>query len=451
MENTWKAYFLTALIGISSVFLGMSSQPDRVTLPVQGDAVSSSSKGESSSFQVSSRLPDSSMEVSSKESPSSQEVSSQTSSSKPQVVAKPVVMTKDEIKEAAKETATEEEKREEDPQYNRPTRPSPPIEDTVPEPSSSQASSAVPSSQPPVTSAPSSSDTTASVETSSIPDVSSGTSTESGAVSGSSDIGSSQPPSSVGSSSVPPSSLGPQTGWYVLNGKKYYNVNHTPVTGWQTIEGRKYKFDDRSGQLLSRIGIDVSEYQKSIDWKAVKADGVDFVILRVGFRGWGSGTMWRDAKFDEHYAGAKAAGLQVGVYFFSQSINEQEAIDEASFVLEAIKGKNIDGPIAYDIEGASDPNARTNDPSITNQTRTDMCIAFCDTIKAAGYVPQVCTYLGYAYYNLYMTQLTAYQTWIAHYGVAGVTSYKYPFKMWQFTSTGKVNGISGNVDIDVML
>ena len=159
----------------------------------------------------------------------------------------------------------------------------------------------------------------------------------------------------------------------------------------------------------------MSTFQGNINWNKVKADGIDFVMIRSGYRGWGTGNIAKDSRFEEYYRGAKAAGLEVGVYFYSQAITEQEAIDEAKFVIELLKTHPIDGPVAFDIEGSYAEDSRVNDPSISNQDRTNFAKAFCRTISSAGYTPQVYTYLSYAYNQMYMNQLTQYQTWIAHY------------------------------------
>lgn len=226
------------------------------------------------------------------------------------------------------------------------------------------------------------------------------------------------------------------------------------------MDGRKYKFDTATGALLSRTGIDVSSHQGTIDWNAVKADGIEFAMLRVGYHGWGTDPIpgddpykgiYKDRCFDQNYAGAKRAGIPVGVYFFSQAITREEAVREAEFVLGVIDGLDIDGPVAFDIENPPDPEARTNDSSLTNQDRTNFCIDFCNTVKTAGYRPQIYTGRNYAYNGLYMNQLTQYGTWIAHYTSENVTNYRYPFESWQYTSSGAVNGIGGRVDMDVLL
>lgn len=345
--------------------------------------------------------------------------------SAPQAVAeKEVVMTDEEISDAVYNSPSYEDIQQ-DPQED--DHYAPPIEDTLPDIDSDGVVSEP--SQPDSSSEPSSS----------IEDSSDSSSSDNSSSESSSESSSSQP--------KPPQI---SNGWYTDGGERYYYYNGKPVTGWQTIGGRKYYFA-QNGVLSSKVGIDVSVFQGNIDWNKVKADGIDFVIMRAGYRGWGTGKIVKDSKFEEYYRGATAAGLEVGVYFYSQAITEQEAVDEAKFVLELLKTHPIDGPVAFDIEGSYESESRVNDPSITNQDRTNFAKAFCSTIRSAGYVPQVYTYLSYAYNYMYMDQLTNYQTWIAHYTSSNVTSYANSFKCWQYTSSGSVNGINAKVDMNVRL
>lgn len=439
-KNWARGLFLAALV---CVLCGMSAgqgQNQGLTVMKEEKPPASSSQQVSSEQAYSSEA-GSSDSVSSAEEESSQP---EESSSQEPEEQKSMEQIQEEVKEQVDKVATEDEKRE-DPEAGKQHQEEPPMEDTVvipPEPERPPAtSSEIPLSSLPSSDTPVSSDMGASSSPEEdIPSEGSGSESSSNVSSGS-------------SSELPEV---PVNGWYTLGGQKYLNIGGVPVKGWQTVEGRKYKFNSSTGALESKTGIDVSEFQGNINWQAVKNDGIDFVMLRVGFRFWGKNHapddyMRRDAKFTQNYQGAKAAGLKVGVYFFSQSITVEEALEEAAFTLEAIKGLDIDGPVAYDIEGTSDPAGRTNDPSITNALRTEMTKAFCNEVARNGYQPQVCTYVNYAYTKLNMGELTMFPTWIAHYGVSGVTNYKYPFQMWQYTSAGSVKGISGSVDLDVMV
>lgn len=195
-------------------------------------------------------------------------------------------------------------------------------------------------------------------------------------------------------------------------------------------------------------GIDVSVFQGDIDWDAVKNDGIDFVMLRVGYRGYGQkGIMGKDDKFDSNYEGAKKAGLKVGAYFFSQATNENEAREEAAFVLDAVKNCPLDYPIAYDWEFVDNDEARTN--GMTGEEITACAKAFCEAIKAAGKVPVIYFNCETGYFNYDLPQVKDYDFWLAEYYDA--PSFYYNYKMWQYSKTGTVNGISGDVDMNISI
>lgn len=250
---------------------------------------------------------------------------------------------------------------------------------------------------------------------------------------------SSLPTPSSAFSSVEESSSGSAmaAGWHTIAGKQYYSDGTAYLTGWQTIRGMRYYFDE-SGAKESLTGIDVSTWQTRVDWNQLKAQGIDYAMIRVGFRGWGSGKLMLDNRFETHYKGAKAAGLKVGVYFFSEAINEQEAADEAAFTIEALKNHSIDLPVVFDIE---DNQYRQKD--LSTQMRTNLCISFCNAIRSAGYTPQIYSFVNYFTGCLDMSQLLKEQLWIAHVGVPdnAVTSFKYRFFAWQYTQSASVNGV----------
>ena len=196
-------------------------------------------------------------------------------------------------------------------------------------------------------------------------------------------------------------------------------------------------------------GIDVSKYQGTIDWTAVAGDDIDFAIVRAGYRGYGStGQLVADPKLRVNMEGAAAAGLDVGLYFFTQAINEQEAIDEANFVLTQIQGFPLTLPIYYDIEAVTYASGRMDNAGLTIAQRTANCQAFCDTIRAAGY--QAGVYASKSYFLNYLDPDNLSITnsiWLAHYTTQ--TSYKGDYDIWQFSDKGTVAGISGNVDRNV--
>jgi len=209
-----------------------------------------------------------------------------------------------------------------------------------------------------------------------------------------------------------------------------------------TKNGRTY-YDD--GTTAVRYGIDVSYYQGDIDWAAVAADGIDFAIIRCGYRGYSSGEIHEDSKFRDYVAGATAAGLDVGVYFFSQATTVAEALEEAEFTLSQIRGYKITFPVVFDWEQVTTTGSRTR--SFSGKTLTDCTVAFCDAVKAAGYTPM--TYfnktLGYLKLDLHQTQ--KYAGWYAYYHER--PDFVYDFQMWQYGSSGKVAGISGRADMNI--
>ena len=211
-------------------------------------------------------------------------------------------------------------------------------------------------------------------------------------------------------------------------------------TGFKTYE------DEENG-VTSRIGIDVSEFQgEDIDWKQVRESGIEFVIIRLGYRAYGeTGELVLDDMFDRNMQGALDAGLDVGVYFFSQAITPGEAVEEAEFVLEHVRGYEIDGPIVYDTEEIKGDTARTDNN--TRQEFTNYCKVFCDTIEQAGYDPMIYANMKWMAFTLVMEQLADYDFWYADYH--DVPQCPYEYEIWQYSETGAVPGINANVDLNV--
>lgn len=194
----------------------------------------------------------------------------------------------------------------------------------------------------------------------------------------------------------------------------------------------------------SHAGIDVSKWNGSIDWDKVRNAGVEFVIIRAGYRGSATGSLVEDPCFAANIKGALASGLQVGVYFFTQAVSEVEAVEEASAVLRLVKEYKLDYPIFIDTEGAGG-NGRADGLDV--ETRTLVCEAFCSTVRNAGYEAGV--YASRNWYNerLYADRLDDYYIWLAEYRSAPL--YQGYYQMWQYTSKGKVDGIEGNVDMNI--
>lgn len=236
------------------------------------------------------------------------------------------------------------------------------------------------------------------------------------------------------------------TGWQDIDGRTYYFLgDHTYVTGEQTIQGIKYNFgsDGALSKGSGTLGIDVSKYQPSINWEAVKASGVNYVIIRCGYRGASTGALIQDPYFTSHIKGAKAAGLKVGIYFFTTALNETEAVEEASMCAALCSGYGINYPIFMDCE--SSPRPGYNELSASD--RTAIIKAFCNTIKSAGYTPGVYANKTWLSSKMNASSLSGAKIWLAQYNSAGPT-YSGRYDLWQYTSKGHVDGISGNVDMN---
>lgn len=189
-------------------------------------------------------------------------------------------------------------------------------------------------------------------------------------------------------------------------------------------------------------GIDVSAWQRDIDWEKVKESGVEFAILRCGYRGAKTGALVEDSYFYKNLTGAHDAGVQVGVYFFTQALTETEAVEEASMVLALVGDNKLEYPIFIDTENT---NGRAD--SLDKNTRTDVCDAFCKTIEKAGYKAGIYASRDWFNNKLNDSKLSGHIRWVAEY--ASTTAYKGRYEMWQYTSSGHVDGIEGRVDLDM--
>lgn len=235
------------------------------------------------------------------------------------------------------------------------------------------------------------------------------------------------------------------TGWQEIDGATYYYdpVTHEPVTGNQVIQGDVYTFGADGALNRTARGIDVSKFQGTIDWNAVKADGITFAIIRCGYRGYGTGALVEDSTYRRNIQGAINAGLKVGVYFYSQAINEAEAVEEASMVLSLVSGYSLPLGVYYDTESVA--GGRANAISATQ--RTACAVAFCETIRNAGYKAGVYSYASWFYNALNFANISKYNIWIAQY--RDTLSFNYKYNIWQYTGSGRVNGISTAVDMNI--
>ncbi len=200
-----------------------------------------------------------------------------------------------------------------------------------------------------------------------------------------------------------------------------------------------------NGEKISHKGIDISQYQGDIDWNSVAVDGVEFAIIRVALRGYGTGRLVEDERFDTNITGAAQAGIHVGAYVFSQAITEEEAIEEANIAIEKLSPYTTGCPIIIDVERISGAAGRMDD--LTPSERTDMILKFCEVVQNAGYKP-------YIYYNTEMSilyvdlaRLENIPKWYASY--SSDFFYPYDIDILQYSATGSVKGISGDVDMDI--
>ncbi len=200
----------------------------------------------------------------------------------------------------------------------------------------------------------------------------------------------------------------------------------------------------QAGGVHSKAGIDVSKWQGEIDWQAVKNAGVDFAIIRCGYRGSKTGTLVEDPYFAANIRGAGAAGIEVGVYFFTQAVTEAEAVEEASAALMLVQDYELNLPIYIDTEGAGG-NGRAD--GLDKDTRTLVCEAFCRTVVNAGREAGVYASRNWLNKNLDVSRLSSFETWLAEY--RSIPLYEGYYTMWQYTSKGSVDGIKGRVDLDL--
>ena len=235
------------------------------------------------------------------------------------------------------------------------------------------------------------------------------------------------------------------TGWQTIDGKRYYfDKNGNKVTGDQVIQGVKYSFGS-DGALSSGsgvLGIDVSKHNGNINWTEVKNSGVSFVIIRCGYRGSSTGALIEDPKFKANVQGATAAGLKVGIYFFTQAVNQIEAVEEASMTVSLIKNYKISYPVFLDVEASG---GRAD--GLDTGTRTQIVNAYCQTIQNSGYTAGVYANKTWLNSKLNVGSLGGYKIWLAQYAAA--PTYNGRYDMWQYSSTGKIGGISGNTDLNI--
>lgn len=230
----------------------------------------------------------------------------------------------------------------------------------------------------------------------------------------------------------------------------YYNnvpqSNYKPTDFFEEEGVVKYRGD-------YAVGINVSDQLGDIDWQQVKDSGVDYAMIRVGYRGKMRGLITPDAKFDQNIEGAASVGLPVGVYFFSQAVTDAEADEEAAYVLDKIRGKSMKYPVAIywkyaaKDDGTQDESARTT--RCNGEQITGFIDAFCKKINSAGFTPCYYATKSMAYNQLNLSRLSGYDLWYAEY--KSVPSFFYDYKLWQYTEEADVPGISGKAPVTLSL
>lgn len=239
----------------------------------------------------------------------------------------------------------------------------------------------------------------------------------------------------------------------VLDSVEYMMLTERDIDASEEDTEERSAEEDADGsentELLAKskdkaIGIDVSKWNETIDWGAVADAGIDFAIIRCGYRGSSSGSLIIDPMFEKNIKGAIDEGIPVGVYFFTQAVNEVEAVEEASMVINLIKEYDVDYPVFLDSESAGG-NGRAD--KLDTEERTKIHKAFLETIASAGYETGIYGSTNWLEKRVDMDELSSYRTWLAEY--ADVPTYDEYYHMWQYTSKGTIDGISTNVDFNI--
>jgi len=227
---------------------------------------------------------------------------------------------------------------------------------------------------------------------------------------------------------------------YDKNGIYYHNFDLSKLK----LENDKFYYEDDN--YYSILGVDVSTFQKEVDYKVLKDEGIEFVYIRAGYRGSSSGNLFIDEMMETHYSNAKKEGLLIGFYFYSQAINVDEAIEEAKFLLDITKEYETDLPYCFDGEKSMNQLARTN--FIIPEIKEDVMHTFSNTIIENGNDVIIYANKEYINKNYNIKELVSYKLWYAQYALK--PDYLYPFYIWQYTNTGEINGIKGNADLNIM-
>ncbi len=226
-------------------------------------------------------------------------------------------------------------------------------------------------------------------------------------------------------------------------------VNSYILENFKLDEDGFMAYYDASGEKISHLGADISYHQKKIDWVKLQQTPIEFIMLRCGFRGYTQGSLIVDEKFREYADAATEIGIPIGVYFFTQALTEEEALEEADFVLDLIKDYPISYPVAIDTEYVSAADARTNLTELTKEERSKLLCVFCERIKENGYYPMVYASENWLRRNLDASMLQQYEIWAPQY--LDSNDFMYDFSIWQYTERGQIDGIQGEVDLNISM
>lgn len=233
--------------------------------------------------------------------------------------------------------------------------------------------------------------------------------------------------------------------YYFVPIDKSLSLNSFTETDFAKNESGILEYQGTDASVIGTLGIDVSKFQGEIDWGRVADAGVEYAFIRVGNRGTSTGKVVEDDYFTANIEGAINAGIEVGVYFYSAAINEDEALEEAQFVLDAIEPYEVTYPVVIDIERPDSSDYRTQD--MTKEQMTQVALTFCNTVKGSGYTPMIYGNNETFALMLDMSLLEDIDKWVAFYNVP--LYFPYEFSIWQYSAAGKINGVDGEVDLNI--
>lgn len=231
--------------------------------------------------------------------------------------------------------------------------------------------------------------------------------------------------------------------WVLIN--PYLKKNSYDPSNLTETAGLK-KYTDGS-KKISQIGVDISKHDGTVNFERLKSDGVDYVMIRLGARGYNTGQLSLDDNFAENMEAAVKAELNIGVYFYSQAINQEEALQEAYFLIQTLEPyrAHINFPVAFEMENIANDKARID--GLSRSDKTTIACTFLEAIKAAGYIPMVYGNKEWLIKNVDLTRLQDYDVWLSQ--DQDTPDYPYLYTMWQYTTTGSVNGITGDASLNI--